>query len=131
MFERNANAGVTRGDQEEADRRLALSRYVSKFLTTPIFSNPSRSALEKIEKRSQELLDKGTAARFIDKKADSREVARLVDQLREAIVHYQVSHNRFLGPRGSRYWQLSQQQAIYDRITGLTVGVLRLTPSLC
>ena len=51
--------------------------------------------LSRIEKRSQELLEKGTAARLVDKKADSGEVASLVDQLREAITHYQVSEKCF------------------------------------
>ena len=56
-----------------------------------ILANLLCSTLERIERRSQELLAKGTAARFVDKSADSGEVARLVDELREAITHYQVS----------------------------------------
>ena len=37
------------------------------------------------------LLKKGVAARLIDKQEDSKEVARLVERLREAIVLHQVS----------------------------------------
>ena len=48
-------------------------------------------ALEAIEKRCQELQKKGAAARFIDKGEDAKEVARLIEQLQEAIAHYQVS----------------------------------------
>jgi len=50
-----------------------------------------RSELEEIEKRSQALLAKGGAARFVDKGEDSKEVAGLIERLREAIIHYQVS----------------------------------------
>ena len=51
------------------------------------------SALEEIEKQSQELLEKGTAARFVDKVEDSGKVAGLIERLREAITNYQVSDN--------------------------------------
>ena len=57
----------------------------------PNIFNDLSSTLEDIEKRSQALLEKGVAARFLDKKRDSAEVARLVERLREAITHYQVS----------------------------------------
>ena len=40
--------------------------------------------------------NKGTVARFLDKRADSGEVAKLVDQLRGAMTHYQMSERRFL-----------------------------------
>jgi len=81
------------------------------------------SALEDIEKKSQALLEKGVAARFIDKGEDSKEVARLIERLREAISYYQVSW----------YWiallsivdakeQISQQQAIYEQIVEQTRG---------
>ena len=44
------------------------------------------------------LLEKGVAARLIDKEGDSKEVARLVERLREAIALYQVSERgRFTG----------------------------------
>jgi hypothetical protein len=85
------------GDQAEKNRLLELSRYASPSLATLSIANGLRSALGKIEKRSQELLAKGTAARFIDKGADSGEVARLLEQLREAVIHYQVSENGIVG----------------------------------
>ena len=56
-------------------------------------SNIMFSALEEIGKRSQALLDKKTTARFLDKAEDSQEVVTLVEQLRTAIVYYQVSGN--------------------------------------
>ena len=97
MFRQNASVDTSGGDQAEANRRLELSRCVPWFLTTSISANHLRSMLERIEKRSQELLEKGTVVRFADKSADSAEVVKLVDQLREAIVHYQVSESRFVG----------------------------------
>ena len=65
--------------------------YVHRLLTTKTFVNGLHSALEEIEKRAQKLMEKGAAARFIDKGGDSREVVGLVERLREANVHYQVS----------------------------------------
>lgn len=56
-------------------------------------SNIMFSALEEIGNRSQALLDKKTTARFLDKAEDSQEVVTLVEQLRTAIVYYQVSGN--------------------------------------
>jgi len=47
--------------------------------------------LEEIEKRSKALLEKGKTARFLDKGRDSGEVVKLVERLRDAITHYQVS----------------------------------------
>ena len=91
-------------------------------------ANGHRSALEEIKKRSQELLAKGTTDRFVDKTADSGEVARLIERLREAIAHYQVSENRFfVASTTHAVRQISQQQAIYDRITNLTVSIFRFT----
>jgi hypothetical protein len=49
-------------------------------------SNHVFSSLEEIEKRSQAILDKKKAARFLDKAKDSQEVVNLVEQLRAAIV---------------------------------------------
>ena len=85
------------------------------------------SVLEEIENRSQKLLEKGGAARFIDKGEDSKEVAGLIERLREAITHYQVSASRII-PSSTLYIevQISQQQAIYDQITDLTVRIIRL-----
>jgi hypothetical protein len=92
--------------------------------TTPTLINGLRSALEEIEKRSRDLLAKGTAARFVDKGADFGEVARLVERLREAITHYQVSESRFVASSLTHAGgQVSQQQAIYDKVTNLTVRI--------
>ena len=88
--------------------------------------------LEEIEKRSQALLEKGKTARFVDKGRDSGEVVKLVERLRDAITRYQVSEDRFVGSNGTyTAGQVSQQQAIYDQITNLTVRTLRLDSILC
>ena len=54
-------------------------------------SNLMFSSLEEIEKRSQALLEKRATVGFLDKSKDSQEVVDLVEQLRTAIVYYQVS----------------------------------------
>jgi hypothetical protein len=98
----------------------------------PTLINGLRSALEGIERRSRDLLAKGTTARFVDKSADSGEVARLVERLREAITHYQVSENQFVASSLTYAGgQVSQQQAIYDKITNLTVRIPPLVSGCC
>ena len=52
-----------------------------------------------IEKRSQALLEKGKMARILDKAQDSQAVVRLIEQLRQAILIYQV------GTRVARFGQ--------------------------
>ena len=96
------------------------------MLALPALANGLHSTLEEIEKRSQELLAKGTAARFVDKAEDSGEVARLIERLREAITYYQVSQICFILSSATHTGgQISQQQAIYHRITDLAVGIFR------
>ena len=83
--------------------------------------------LEDIEKRSQELLEKGKAARLVDKGRDSGEVGKLVERLRDAITRYQVSDGWFVASNMTyTIGQVSQQQSIYDQITNLTVRAFRL-----
>jgi len=84
------------------------------------------SALEEIEKRSNELLGKGRAARLVDKGGDAGEVVKLVESLRDAVTCYQVSEDWFV-TSNTIYTagQVSQQQATCDRITDLTVRVFR------
>jgi hypothetical protein len=123
-FKQTVNAVVSDGDQAEKERRSELFRYARWLPTPPTIADGVRSALGEIEKKSQDLLVKGTATRFVDKGADSGEVARLVERLREAITHYQVSENCFVArniPHAGG--QISQQQAIYEKITKLTVRI--------
>ena len=47
-------------------------------------------SLKDIEGRSQALLGKGKAARILDKTQDSQAVVKLVEDLRQAILIYQV-----------------------------------------
>jgi len=78
--------------------------------------------LGEIERRSQALLAKGGAARFVDKGDDSKEVVRLIERVQEAIGQYQVSeYSVVISGTVDTEEQISQQQAIYDRITDLTV----------
>jgi hypothetical protein len=131
-LKQNGNSTVSGGDQAEKKRRSEFFRYARRSLTAPTLANDLRSALQEIEKRSRDLLAKGMAARFVDKDADSREVARLVERLREAVIHYQVNEDYSIVssiPHAAR--QISQQQAIYDRITNLTVRILRFILVCC
>ena len=64
-------------------------------------SNLAFSSLEEVEKRSRGLLEKKKVARFLDKAKDSQEVVNLVEQLRTAIVFYQVSRNRMVWARAN------------------------------
>ncbi|KAF9649810.1 hypothetical protein BDM02DRAFT_1757335 [Thelephora ganbajun] len=93
------------------DLKPQLDRFKESITTTPVDGDPEETgrrqeltrALEEIGKQSQELLAKGTVTRFVDKEGDSREVAKLVERLQEAITHYQIS----------------QQQAIYNQVANL------------
>jgi len=118
-------------------------------LPTPRLATPAnslRSVLEDIERRSQVLLKKGKAARFVDKGRDSGEVVKLVERLQDAITRYQVSKDRFAASNttytarqvsqqqaiyGQQRVIYDQQQAIYDQITNLTVRTFRLVSILC
>ena len=92
------------------------------MLLPPTLIQSPRSALKEIEKQSLELLEKGTVAWFVDKAGDSENVAGLIERLREAITHYQVSQNCFVAlSRTHTGEQVSQQQAIYNQISNLTV----------
>ena len=51
----------------------------------------SYSSLEEIGERSQALFEKKKVEGLLDKSKDSREVVNLIEQLRTAIVYYQVS----------------------------------------
>ncbi|KAF9645055.1 hypothetical protein BDM02DRAFT_3173723, partial [Thelephora ganbajun] len=107
------------GDREEVGRRKELTRCPHRLPTASTLVDGLRSALKEIEERSQELLAKSTAARFLDR--DSGEVTRLVERLREAITHYHVSRKRFAATNRTHMGdQISQQQAIYDQIANLS-----------
>ena len=121
-FKQNVAVTQADGDQAENQRRSDFSRYVNRSLTILAVVDDLLRALEEIEKRSRVLLDKGNAARFVDKGEDSAEVTRLIERLREVITHYQVSENRFVTSSSAHTrGKISQQQAIYDRIANLTV----------
>ena len=71
-------------------------------------------------------------ARFVDKGGDSNEVVKLVERLQEAITRYQVSRNRIVASSAADMkQQISQQQAIYDQITDLTVRNSQIVPTCC
>jgi len=99
-FKQNFTAAASGGDQAEEQRRSELSGYlclpIIQYSEYSTLANGLVRALEEIEKRSRALLEKSTAARFVDKGEDSKVVARLIEQLREAITHYQVSEGCFV-----------------------------------
>jgi len=124
-FKQNITVTKADGDQAENQRRSEFSRYANRSLTVLAVVDDLLRALEEIEKKSRALLEKGAAARFVDKGEDSAEVTRLIERLREAITHYQVSESCSV-PASTAHMegQISQQQAIYDRIADLTVRAL-------
>ena len=125
-FKEDITGTTIDGDQAESRRRSVFSRYVRRSLTISTIVNGIPSALEDIEQRSRVLLEKGAATRFLDKGEDSAEVASLIERLREAITHYQVSENYLAVPSTTHTeGQISQQQAIYDQVTSLTVRAFR------
>jgi len=95
-FKQSITTTAIDGDPRETGRRKELTRYVQQSPPSPASPNNLRSALEGIEKRSQALLKKGSAVRFVDKGGDSAEVVKLIEQLQEAIAHYQVSGRRIV-----------------------------------
>jgi len=46
--------------------------------------------LEGIGERSRKLLDKGKVAKILDKRQDSGRIVKLIEELRQAILIYQV-----------------------------------------
>ena len=79
-------------DRDEVERRSELEKFAPwpKFLDGSQLTLDDRS-LEDIERRSQALCKKEKGARFLDKTQDSGEVIKLVEELRRAILIYQVS----------------------------------------
>jgi len=67
-------------------------------------------------------LSKSRRIGFLDKQVDSQEVVNLVEEIRSAILYYQVSRNHTGGEAElTRIQQISQQRSIYTQIRGLTV----------
>jgi hypothetical protein len=54
-------------------------------------------SLEGIEQRTRELQGKGGVARVLDKTQDSQKIAKLVEDLRQALIIYQVCTTRNVG----------------------------------
>jgi hypothetical protein len=79
--------------QSPRGRETQTSDEVSITSLSPYQLKPTAytRSLEGIEKRSLMLLDKGKGARILDKKADSGMAVKLVEELRQAILLYQVS----------------------------------------
>ena len=80
------------GDPEEAHQRIELARYARQLLALSVLANDLHSALEVVEKQSQELPAQGTAIWHVNKTG----LVKFVKRLREAIAHYQVSGNHLL-----------------------------------
>jgi len=72
-----------RRDGQNCPGELRRVRYVTQV-------NRVFRSLEEIEKQSQAILEKKMAVGFLDKTKDSQEVIGLIDELRNAIVGYQV-----------------------------------------
>jgi hypothetical protein len=79
------------GNLEEVERRSQLAKFVSCLEppARPILTLDR--SLEEIGTRSLALSGKKKLARVLDKTRDSQEVVKLVENLRQAILVYQVS----------------------------------------
>ena len=102
-FKKAITTTTVNGDLE-TQRRTKLTRYVGQSLVLLGLANHLDSELEEIERGSRELLAKTTATWLMEKAGDSREVAKLVERLRDAITHYQVSESRFVASNTTHRW---------------------------
>ena len=79
-------------DCDEVERRSELAKFVSRLRSLAhsklIYHDRS---LEDIGTRSLALSEKGKVARILDKAQDTGEVVKLIEQLRRAILIYQVT----------------------------------------
>ena len=80
-------------------------------------------SLEAIQQQSQELQRKGRITRILDKTQDSQKVAKIVEDLRQATIIYQVGASHSHDNHAMLTWlkHLSQQQSIDNQVTQLTV----------
>ena len=76
----------SRGEETREADKVPIASLSSYRLTSISYAR----SLEGIEKRSQRLLDKGKTARILDKRRDSGAIVKLVEELRQAILLYQV-----------------------------------------
>jgi hypothetical protein len=91
-----SNKTLPRQRSTETKRRRATQRIDQVRSPIARHAHPCQRPSQRIGRDREAIAGiagKGTAARFVDKGEDSGEVARLVERLREAITHYQVSEN--------------------------------------
>ena len=94
-------------DREEVERRSQLAKLVSHLAPLLRQRLTLYRSLEDIGMRSLALAGKGKLARALDKAQDSQEIIKLVEELRQAILVYQVStrdgdsHSRESSTRGT------------------------------
>jgi hypothetical protein len=81
-------------DSEEIQRRSELARFVSRLAFLAHFNVNMHRCLEDIGKRSTALAEKGKVSRLLDRKRDLGKVVGLVEELRRAILMYQVGASR-------------------------------------
>ena len=97
------------GNHEETKRHEQLIQCVASSLYCQFELTVCRS-LEDIEKRSQALLVKGKAAWILDKTQDSGTIIKLVKDLWQAILIYQVGTIR-------KYWDLVELRCFGVAVT--------------
>ena len=83
----NQRPRQSRGDREA---RTADQVSITSLPSCPLKPIARTRSLKDIEKRSRMLLEKGKGARILDKRQDSGMVVKLVEELRQAILIYQV-----------------------------------------
>jgi hypothetical protein len=91
-FKQHISTTTVDGDLEETNRREDLARCASIDYSSVSTPNCRPRTFKKIEEESYKMSSKNAFARFADKAQDSNMVASLVEQLREAIISYQVGN---------------------------------------
>ena len=87
------------------------------------------SSLERIEKRSKAISEKKKTAGLLDKARDCREVVELVEELRNAIVYYQVSGS-YAGQTGRVDMNGTDLTATVNIQSDRTIGCKAVYPGL-
>jgi hypothetical protein len=77
-------------DREEMERRARLEKFAPPIRLSYHPKLIACRSFDDIKKQSQALLGKGKVAQILDKAQDSQAVVRLIEQLRQAVLIYQV-----------------------------------------
>lgn len=96
---------LRRKSSGDGETRATHKVSIASLSSCRLKSNLCARSLEGIEKRSRRLLDKGKGARVLDKRQDSGAIVKLVEELRQAILLYQVGNiENCRSSRADAFW---------------------------